>query len=158
MESNNSFWPEFFSDMAVVGATIVIVGIIIEGAELFVKIWRKRKYRKWVDERFCRQRRRRITWLFKYVKPRILPFEAVGFAILLIGLAIELFGSFEAERQQSKVNLALQGRIEGLRAANDKLEAAAKDRTISNVQSNFFMALTRDLPKTDIKVVIGLYD
>jgi len=39
-----------------------------------------------------------------------------------------------------------------------ELEAAAKDRTISDVQSNLFMVLTRDLPKTDIKVIVGLYD
>lgn len=125
---------------------------------MFVKIGRQRKYRKWFGDRFGTERRRRVALLVKLIKPRILPFEAIGFALLFIGLAIELFGSFEAERQQSKVNLVLEKRVEVLREANDKLEAAAKDRTISNVQSNLFMLLVKDLPKIPIKVVVGVED
>jgi hypothetical protein len=59
---------------------------------------------------------------------------------------------------QSKENLVLQNRVEVLRAANDKFEAAAKDRIISNVQSNLFMLLVKDLPKTPINVIVGVED
>jgi len=38
------------------------------------------------------------------------------------------------------------------------LEDRAKDRTISDVQSNLFILLTKDLPKAPIKVFVGVED
>ena len=158
MDSNSLFSPEFFFRLALFGAALVIVGVILEAAELIVKFGHKQKHRKWVGEVFGKSYRRRITSLVKFIHPRILPFEAVGFGLLFAGLAIELAGSFEAERLQSMENLGLQKKVEVLRAANDKLEEAAKDRIISNVQSNLFILLVKDLPKIPIKVIVGIED
>jgi hypothetical protein len=158
MDSNSSFSSEFFFGLALFGAALVIIGVLLEAAELIVKLGSNVKYGKWVSRVFGKKYRLKIALLAKFLHPRILPFEAIGFGLLFIGLAIELIGSFVAERLQSKENLVLQNRVEVLRKANDELEAAARDRTISEVQSNLFMVLTKDLPKTDIKVTVGLCD
>src|SRR5689334_19033905 len=95
---NNSASLALFSSLAVAGAIAVIVGVILEGAELFCKWGSRRKFRMWVGEIFSKSRRRAIVACVWYVKPRLLPFESIGFAVLVIGLAVELLGSLTAER------------------------------------------------------------
>jgi hypothetical protein len=151
MDSISPSWAEFFFRLSLFGALLVILGVILEGAELIVKNGRKQKIRKWLGDIFGNSRRRFVVWLVRFLHPRILRFESIGFGVLVIGLAIELFGSFVADALHEQ-------QVEVLRKANDELEAAARDRTISEVQSNLFMVLTKDFPKTDIKVTVGLCD
>jgi len=87
MTSSDSSLLSFFSGFAVVGCVAVIIGALFEGAELIVKLGEKRKARKWVREIFGSHRRRGLVICTKYLKPKILPFEAMGFVILMIGLA-----------------------------------------------------------------------
>ena len=72
-----------FSYLGYVGAASVFIGAVFEGAELIVKLGRKKKYRKL----FGKDKRREIVSCIKFLKPRILPFEAIGFAMMVLGLA-----------------------------------------------------------------------
>src|ERR1035438_6790274 len=78
MDSNISFSSEFFFRLALFGAALVIVGVILEAAELMVKIGRKQKHRKWIGEVFGKSYRRKFAFLVTFIHPRILPFEAIG--------------------------------------------------------------------------------
>ena len=66
---------------------VVVVGIVLEGAELIVKFGRKRKYRIWIGNIFRKERRRRLVSWVNFIKPRILPFEAIGFSMIVAGLS-----------------------------------------------------------------------
>ena len=121
MTSSDSVLLLFFSALAAFGAFVVTIGVILEGAEYGVKWGKKRKFRKWVGEIFEKERRRKLVILVKWLEPKILPVETLGFAILVFGLAIELLGSFSAERLQSKENATLES-----------IAAQANERTSSN--------------------------
>jgi hypothetical protein len=165
MTSNDSTWLNFFAAMGWFGAGLVIIGVVLESAELIVKLGRKSAYRKWVGDVFGKDRRKMVVASIKYIHPRILPFEAVGFALLFIGLAIELVGSSTAEIVQSKENAELQAtnvlislRVEQLRASNDALEAKQNPRTIDFSKKFRFIDLVKDLKKFPLKIVIGQAD
>ena len=113
----------------------VVVGIVLEAAELIVKSGRKKKYRIWVGEVFRKERRRRLVLWVKYIKPRILPFELLGFSLIVAGLAVEWIAGTTAEVMQSSENRELEStnmrlslRVEELRKQNDKMELLSKPR------------------------------
>jgi hypothetical protein len=167
MISSDSVWLNFFSELAVVGCIVVIVGVVLEGAELIVKSAKKRTVRKWVGEVFGKHRRRAVVSCAKYIKPRILPFEAWGFVLLVFGLGIETLGSLTADRMQSKenselelmvaqtgtTNAQLSLRVEGLRKLNDELEAK-QTRAITLQQRDRFIDLLKNDPKCPVRIFI----
>jgi len=168
MTASDSELLNFFSSLAIFGCLVVFVGVFGESAEFIVKWGRKRRFRKRLNE----TNRRRLVGFVKVIRPKLLPIETGFFAVLVIGLAIEILGSFAAERMQSKANSELMAtnilislQIEQFRSTNFvlqakvlNLEAAAKDRTITDVQSNLFMILIKDYPQTPIKVFVGVED
>jgi hypothetical protein len=107
MTASDSVWLNFFSILAVIGAIIVVAGVILEGAELLVKFSSEMKWRIWVVNIFGRNRRRTLVLCAKKIKPNLCPFEVIALAVLVFGLGIELLGSFTAERMQSKDNSEL---------------------------------------------------
>jgi hypothetical protein len=165
MLSNASSLILFFSLLGYFGAVMVIIGVVLEAAELIVKWGGKRKFRKWIGDAFLKSRRRKVVWCVKYIKPRILPYETLGFVLLFIGLAIELIGSGTAERIQSKENASLEAtnmlislRIEELRKANDELETKSRWREITQKQKENFIKSTKNVRKFGIRVRYGTHD
>ena len=98
----------------------------------------------------------------KYIKPRILPIETVGFTMLVFGLAVELLGGFAAGRMQSKENSELETtnkllslQIEELHSNNLVLQLKLQPRTITVQQITNFISLTRTMVHFPIRVGIG---
>lgn len=116
---------------------VVVVGIVLEGAELIVKWGRKKKFRNWVGEIFGEEKRRRIVSCVKYSKPKILPFESIGFAMIVAGLTVEWISGTTAEIMQSKengelesTNVQLSLNVEELRKENNDFAIAQSPRQI----------------------------
>ena len=161
MLSNASSLILFFSLLGYFGAVMVIIGVVLEAAELIVKWGGKKKFRKWVGDVFLKSRRRKVVWCVKHIKPRILPYETLGFVLLFFGLAIELIGSGTAERIQSRENASLEAtnmlislRVEELRESNDELESKMHWRKITPEQIKDFIFLTEKLPKFPVKIMV----
>ena len=138
---------------------MVIVGVALEASELIVKWGSKKKFRKWIGDVFSRARRRRIVWCVKYIKPKILPYETLGFVLLLIGLAIELIGSSTAERMQAEENSQLELKnglislqVAQLTATNLELQAKLQPRIITSKTISDFIFLTEKIQKIEIKI------
>ncbi len=141
--------------VALIGCALVIPGVILESAEYVVK-WRKNKsflnaIKKYLREPSLDEYIRFAEWL----KPKILKVESLGFFLLVIGLAIEIFGSFEADRLQSKQNSELNWQTELLRSKNLALQQKLQPRIITGEQITNFIFLTEKLPKFPIGVLMG---
>jgi hypothetical protein len=145
MTASDSAWLNFFSDLAIFGCIMVFIGVALEGAEIIVKLGTDMKCRRWVVKKFGKDKRRTIVFCAKYIKPRLLPFELLAFGVLVFGLAIEILGSFSAERLQSKANSELSAtnavillQVEQLRSTNFglsiELEKLKLPRTIKPEQ------------------------
>lgn len=74
-----------------------------------------------------------------------------GLIIELVAFGFSFIGSNREIEGLKTKNLELQAKVLDL-------EAKAKDRTISEMQSNLFMLLTKDIPKVPIKVFVGTED
>lgn len=130
---------DFFSYLAYVGCLLVVIGVVLEEAELLTKFRHELKCRKWVVEVLGKDRRTKLILFGNYVKPKLYwPFEVLGFGVLVIGLGVELLGSFSAERLQSDKNGQLEStntllslQIEQLRSNNLALVLKA-DQTEKN--------------------------
>lgn len=155
MESSDSFWVNLFSWVALVGALLVIVGVVLESVELSIKWAKIRKFRIRIGEVFGRHRRLKVALLSKYLETRILKFETLGFALLFIGLAIELFGSMEAENRQSDINSKLAFKTELLHSNNLALQIKLQPRIITQRQISDFIFLTEKIAKVSISIGIG---
>src|SRR5437762_12534462 len=112
----------FWELIAECGFILVIFGVVIEGSELLVKWGKKKRFRK----RFNEAIRRRLVFTVKFLRPRILPFETIGFLVLVIGLSVEFIGSSFATRLQGKENATLKKRASQL----EKDAAIANERTL----------------------------
>jgi hypothetical protein len=77
----------------------------LESLELIAKWGKKGKFRKCWDERLNPSILKAVR---KYVRPRILPFETIGFGLLIIGLGLEYLGGKGAELVQLKENAGLE--------------------------------------------------
>ena len=109
MSPTSTFWIGLFSWLALFGAGVVIIGIVLESAEVLVKFKHELKCRKWVVLVFGKKWRRELVLGGKFVKSNLFwPFEVLGFAILIAGLVMEMIGSFSAERLQSRENAILE--------------------------------------------------
>jgi hypothetical protein len=155
MTASDSGWLSFFSTLAIIGCVIVIIGVVLESAELIVKFSSEMKWRKWVAEVFGNNRRRTLVFCARYIKPRLFPFEFLGFSVLVIGLGIELLGSFSAERLQSKENSVQSFQTELLRSNNIALQLKLQPRTITAEQIANFIYVTQKIPKFQIRIGIG---
>ncbi len=140
MDSNLTFLVDAFSLLGWVGAILVILGVGLEACELFVKWGKKRKFRIWISHIFLKPRRRNAVLLLKYVEPKLLPYETLGFVLLFIGLAIELIGSGTAERMQSKENAILEStntqlsfNVEELRQQNNDEQKQVENMRVDNI-------------------------
>jgi len=163
MTSSDSAWLSFWSGLAVIGCIVVVIGVVLEGAEYFVKWGKKKRFRKWVGAVFNDDRRRLVVSWVKYIKPRILPIETVGFTMLVFGLAVELLGGFAAGRMQSKENSELETtntqlslQIEELHSNNLALQAKLQPRIITDRQITNFIFLTEYLPKFPVRVEVAM--
>lgn len=119
----------FFSDLAIFGCIVVVFGVVLEGAEHLVKFKSQLKCRRWVANVVDRRARTRLVLVAKYLKPNLHKFEAIGFLILVGGLAMEILGEFSAGWMQSRENAQLENtnywltlQIEELRSNNIALE------------------------------------
>ena len=98
---------------------------------------------------FGKKWRRELIICGKRIKYKLFwPFEVLGFAILVVGLVIEMAGSFSAGRLQSKENATLEStnvllslRIEELRQENNALELSIRPRAFSWKWEKFRNAL-----------------
>jgi hypothetical protein len=117
----HSAWLEFFSGLAIFGCVVVFVGVVLEGAENLIKFKSRLKWRRWVASVFGESWRTRLVLAARYVKPKLFPFEAIGFGLLVIGLAVETLSGLAVDTLQSEANAEL------------KREASfANDRAMSN--------------------------
>ena len=66
----------------------------------------------------------------QFIKPKILPIESLGFAVLITGLALEFLGAFVSDRLQSKENAELNYQTEVLH--NENLVLQAKLQPVKN--------------------------
>lgn len=112
-----------------VAGGVVVIGIVLEGAELLVKFGSKKKYRIWIGEIFRKERRRKLVSWVKCLKPSILPVEALGFSLIVIGLTVEWISGTTAAIMQSRengilesTNVQLSLQVEQLRQKNDANE------------------------------------
>jgi hypothetical protein len=126
------------------GSVLVIAGCCLEAAELTIAWTRRRAFRKWIEDIFGKSRRRKIVFLVKFIKPRVLKFETLGFVILFIGLGIELLGSFETERIQSKENDRL----------TKQLDATTKQAGIAEKEAGDAMIFAAQIGTTNAQLVV----
>ena len=160
MTSSDSAWLNVFSALAVAGCIIVVIGVVLEGAELLVRFRGNMQCRRWVVKVFGKERRRTLIFCAKYVKPRLFwPFEIMAFAVLVLGLVVELFGSFAAERVQSKENAQLEStntflslRIEELRKQNNELERETWPRW-QRLNPTKFAEAINGRPKMNVEIL-----
>jgi hypothetical protein len=149
----SKFWIDFFSWVGGTGAMIVIIGISLETAELLIKFKHEIKCRKWVVRKYGKKWRRELILCGKWLKPNLFwPFEVLGFAILFVGLVVEMVGTISAERLQSRENAILEStnvllslQVEELRKKNDELEAKTNPRIITPQQIEDFIFLTKTI-------------
>jgi len=143
----------------------VFIGILGESAEFIVKWGRKRRFRGWFND----TNRRRLVGFVKVIRPKLLPIETLFFVVLVIGLAIEILGSFAAERLQSKANLELSAtnavillRVEQLRSNNlvlsIELEKLKHPRTIKPEQKTALIKCLSGCPKGKVFISAGAFD
>jgi hypothetical protein len=124
-----------FTWLARIGSLLVILGCFLEAAELIISWARKSNFRKWIEVIFGNSWRRKIVFSVKFIEPRILKFETLGFAILFIGLGLELFSSFEVESIQSRESDRLTKQLDSTTqkaSAAEKETAELNDRASSN--------------------------
>jgi hypothetical protein len=125
------------------GFVAVIIGVALEVVELVGK---------WFER--CKKER-----LPKRIRRWLLPVETIGFAILIIGLAVEFLGSHKAMQIADRENARLNKLAEDSRLKADELEAKMKPRTItSEQQTNLIECLSRAPQKGKINVFAGIFD
>jgi hypothetical protein len=155
MSSSDSVWLGVFSGLSVVGCIVVFIGAVLEGSELIVKSSERKRFLAWIRKVFGNTRRRGYEACAKFIKPRILPIESLGFAVLITGLGLEFLGSCASDRLQSKRNSELNNQTEVLHNENLVLQAKLQPRTIKMEQMKDFILLTEDVAKIPVRVVIG---
>src|ERR1041384_5693929 len=100
-----AFWSqESWELLAEIGCVAVIVGVIGESSELFIKWAERRRFRRF----FAKFIRRTFVRIVKSLSPILLPVETGFFILLVAGLAAELLGthmsSVIANRENSRLN------------------------------------------------------
>ena len=114
-----------FEFIAAAGTVLVLIGVVSEGAEILIKISKVSRARRWIEREGSRRWLFSFLWLTRKLHPIMLWIEGVGLGIVVVGLAIEWFGTSGAERIQSDKNAELVSantnltlRIEELRSSN----------------------------------------
>lgn len=105
----------FAETVSFVGFALVILGVIGEGCEIALKWATSRKRLK---EVFDGEYRRLILSVVWRIRHHELEYETLFFVLVVLGLGIELLGSFTAMRLQGKDNAVLHDRASKLEATN----------------------------------------
>jgi hypothetical protein len=149
--------------LALIGAFMVIPGVMLEGAEYIVKWSKNKTFRRCFRWSIGTPTLLEFLCIAKTVEKLLLPVESLGFLVLVFGLAVEIIGSFFSNRlqtrenfelSQSNINLTL--RIEELRSNNLVLEKELQPRTITIDQITNFIFLTAKMPKFKVRVAAGV--
>jgi hypothetical protein len=154
MDSSLLFLLNGWTWLALIGCALVIPGVILESAEYVIKWGKKKKCRQFIDRWIPYPARRECVCAVKILKPIILPIETFGFALLVIGLAVEIFGSFKSDQTQSQENAVMEAtntvlnlQIEELHSNNLVLEKELQPRTISIEQITNFIRVSVNIPR-----------
>ena len=154
MSASDSFRLMIWELVAAVGVVMVIVGILGEGSELLVKWVGKKKYKKFqagMDDGL----RWFLAILVKFVRPRILEVETFAFALVVLGLVAEFWGSQESQQILGKNNLQLNLAAEQLGRTNAQLVASNLElekqvnetkTQLANAQANLIDLQNANLP------------
>src|SRR5258706_15338098 len=95
-------WIIFWEVLAAFGFLLVIIGVVLERAELIVKWGEREGFRKWIGKRIGASNERGLASIVREVIPHVLWVETLGFAILVSGLAVGF--------TMQSVTMALQGK------------------------------------------------
>lgn len=106
---DSSFWLSLngWTWLALAGCALVIPGVILESAEYVVKWSEKRKFLKFIRWIIGSPTMLEFLCFAKTLKKALLPVETLGFIALVIGLMVEIFGSFQSDVSQSRDNAEL---------------------------------------------------
>ena len=147
MSDSDSFWLKVWEWVSTISVVVVIVGIIGEGAELLLKFANKKKYKR-LQRGWGIQFRWHLAGLMKFVRPRLLEVETFAFALVVLGLVGEFWGSQKEkqilDRNNAQLNLAAKqlGKSNAQLVADNlvlrsnvvELEAKLQWRTINPTQ------------------------
>lgn len=128
MTSLDSSSLSFWEIVAKIGFVVVIVGVVIEGAEILVKLTRSGGFKKWIPYSI----QPKLVKISKFIDEKMLWFESIGFSILVIGLSVEFLGDFVAMRIADYENARLNKKASD---AEERSNKALKDAAFANERS-----------------------